>query len=229
MGFGCEANAKSSTLAAMIPLAEATGRCEIRPLSTVFKIETNEAGRVSEVAYLDADGNQQAQKAKAVIVAANGGETPRLLLMSESSRHPDGLANGSGLVGKYLMANGHSAAYAFFDEPLNEHKSVQVTRIIHDFYENDPQRGFYGGGGIDARVFIQASPILFAQNGLRPSGKAHKEMLRRNFTRRMMLLGEHDLLAAGVEQHHAGIRSTRTARGARPCALPTTTTTTTWP
>jgi len=199
MGFGCEANAKSSTLAAMIPLAEATGRCEIRPLSTVFKIETNEAGRVSEVAYLDAEGRQQAQKAKAVIVAANGGETPRLLLMSESSRHPDGLANGSGLVGKYLMANGHSAAYAFFDEPLNEHKSVQVTRIIHDFYENDPQRGFYGGGGIDARAFIQASPILFAQNGLPPDaprwGKAHKDMLRKNFTRRMMLLASTTSLA----------------------------------
>ena len=59
MGFGCEANAKSSTLAAMIPLAEATGRCEIRPLSTVFRIETNAAGRVSEVAYVDGHGRQQ--------------------------------------------------------------------------------------------------------------------------------------------------------------------------
>ena len=34
MGFGCEVNAKSSTLASMIPLAEATGRCEIRPLAS---------------------------------------------------------------------------------------------------------------------------------------------------------------------------------------------------
>jgi choline dehydrogenase-like flavoprotein len=158
MGFGCEANAKSSTLASMIPLAEATGRCEIRPMSTVFRIETNDQGRVSEVAYLDAKGEQQAQKAKAVIVAANGGETPRLLLMSDSAKHPNGLANSSGLVGKYLMANGHSLAHAWFDEPLNEYKSVQVTRIIHDFYESDPKRGFYGGGGIDARPFIQGSP-----------------------------------------------------------------------
>ncbi len=199
MGFGCEANAKSSTLAAMIPLAEATGRCEIRPLSTVFRIETNAAGRVTEVAYIDARGAQQAQKAKAVIVAANGGETPRLLLMSESSRFPGGLANSSGLVGKYLMANGHSLAYAYFDEPLNEHKSVQVTRIVHDFYENDPKRGFYGGGGIDARAFIQASPILFAETGLPPNaprwGKAHKDLLRHNFTRRLALLNSTTSLA----------------------------------
>jgi choline dehydrogenase-like flavoprotein len=199
MGFGCEANAKSSTLASMIPLAEATGHCEIRPFSTVFRIETNEAGRVTEVTYIDAKGAQQAQKAKAVIVAANGGETPRLLLMSESSKFPDGLANSSGLVGKYLMANGHSLAYAFFDEPLNEHKSVQVTRIVHDFYESDPARGFYGGGGIDARAFIQASPILFSETGLPPGaprwGKAHKDLMRHNFTRRMALLNSTTSLA----------------------------------
>ena len=199
MGYGCEANAKSSTLAAMIPLAEATGRCEIRPLSTVFRIETNAKGRVSEVAYLDAGGAQYAQKAKAVIVAANGAETPRLLLMSESSRFPQGLANGSGLVGKYLMPNGHSLVQAIFDEPLNEYKSVQVTRIVHDFYENDPKRGFYGGGGIDARAFIQATPILFAESGLPPGsprwGKQHKDLLRHTFTRRMALLTSSTTLA----------------------------------
>ena len=192
MGYGCEANAKSSTLATMIPLAEATGRCEIRPLSTVFRIETNEQGRVSEVAYLDAAGVQHAQRARAVIVAANGGETPRLLLLSESSRFPQGLANGSGLVGKYLMPNGHSLVQAIFDQPLNEYKSVQVTRIVHDFYENDASRGCYGGGGIDARAFIQATPILFAETGLPPGsprwGKEHKDLLRHTFTRRMALL-----------------------------------------
>jgi choline dehydrogenase-like flavoprotein len=199
MGYGCEANAKSSTLAAMIPLAEASGRCEIRPLSTVFRIETDAQGRVSEVAYLDAAGVQHAQKARAVIVAANGAETPRLLLMSESSRYPQGLANGSGLVGKYLMPNGHSLTQAIFDEPLNEYKSVQVTRIVHDFYENDPQRGFYGGGGIDARAFIQATPVLFAENGLPPGsprwGKQHKDLLRHTFTRRMAMLTSSTTLA----------------------------------
>jgi choline dehydrogenase-like flavoprotein len=151
------------------------------------------------VAYLDAAGVQHAQKAKAFIIAANGGETPRLLFLSESSRFPQGLANGSGLVGKYLMPNGHSLAQAIFDEPLNEYKSVQVTRIVHDFYENDPKRGCYGGGGIDARAFIQASPILFAETGLPPGsprwGKAHKDLLRQTFTRRMAVLTSSTTLA----------------------------------
>ena len=54
LGFGCEVKAKSSTLVSMIPFAEASGHCEIRALSTVSRIETNDRGRVSEVVYFDA-------------------------------------------------------------------------------------------------------------------------------------------------------------------------------
>lgn len=193
MGFGCEANAKSSTLVTMIPLAEASGRCEIRPLSTVFRIETNASGRVTEVVYRDGAGNEQAQKAKAVILAANGAETPRLLFLSESARSPDGLANASGVVGKYLMGNGHALTQAAFEEPLNEYKSVQVTRIVHDFYEHDPGRGFYGGGALDARPFLDSTPIMHALSGLPPGkpkwGLEYKQALRHYFTRKMTVLG----------------------------------------
>lgn len=193
MGFGCEVGAKSSTLESMIPLAEATGRCELRPLATVFRIETNASGLVSGVVYRDRDGPEQLQKAKAVILAANGAETPRMLLMSESVRHPEGLANGSGLVGKYLMGNGHSLVEALFEHPLNEYKSVQVTRIVHDFYESDPKRGFYGGGGIDARPFLDSTPIFHALQGTPPDvpnwGKAFKDALRTSFTHKMSILG----------------------------------------
>jgi len=193
MGFGCEVNAKSSTLASMIPQAEASGRCEIRPLSTVFRIETNKQGRVTEVVYIDAAGQEQAQKASAVILSANGAETPRLLFLSESGRSPDGLANSSGIVGKYLMGNAHSITQAAFEQPLNEFKSVQVTRIVHDFYENDPARGFYGGGGMDARPFLDSTPIMHALSGLPPGkprwGREFKQMLRHYYTRKMTVLG----------------------------------------
>jgi choline dehydrogenase-like flavoprotein len=47
----------------------------------------------------------QLQRARAVVVCANGAETPRLLLMSANSAFPQGLANSSGLVGEYLMFN----------------------------------------------------------------------------------------------------------------------------
>jgi choline dehydrogenase-like flavoprotein len=151
-GFGCEVMAKSSSLYTMIPEAEATGRCEVRAQSYVFNVAVNAAGRATGVHYFDRDKHEQFQKARAVVVSANGGETARLLLNSASSRFPQGLANSSGMVGKYLMFNQGGGVHAVFEHELNEYKSVQVTRILHDFYLADPKRGFYGGGGIDARM-----------------------------------------------------------------------------
>jgi choline dehydrogenase-like flavoprotein len=191
MFFGCEVGAKSSSLASMIPVAEATGRCEIRPNSTVFKIDTNEQGRVTQVLYYDQDGKEQAQRAKAVVLSANGAESARLLLLSESSRFPHGLANSSGKVGKYLMPNGYCTAWGVFEHPLNEYKSVQVTRVIHDYYDTDPQRGFYGGGGFDAR--FDTYPVQFGLGGL-PSdapqwGSEYKKMLAEYYTHSMAVAG----------------------------------------
>jgi choline dehydrogenase-like flavoprotein len=189
--FGCEVGAKSSTLATVIRAAEKTGLCEIRPGSYVRKIETDKSGRATGVIYFDEKRNEIFQKAKAVVVCANGAETPRLLLMSKSNLFPQGLANGSGLVGKYLMFNGSAFAGALFDQPLNEYKSVVVTRIIHDYYDTDPKRGFYGGGGIDFRFDYQ--PMTFALNGLPPDapqwGADFKAMLKQYYRRSVFLYG----------------------------------------
>jgi choline dehydrogenase-like flavoprotein len=191
MYFGCEAGAKSSTLAAMMPLAEASGRCEVRDRSAVFRIDTDESGKASEVRYYDATGKEQAQRVKAVVLSANGAETPRLLLLSAGSRHPDGLANSSGYVGRNLMFNAHGVVDGVFEQPLNEYRSVQVSRVIHDFYEADEKRGFYGGGGIDARSLWSATPIFHGALGMPPDvgtwGKAWKEAFAHNFTRQMSL------------------------------------------
>ncbi len=188
-GYACEVQAKSSTLFNMIPEAEATGRCEIRADSQAVRIDTDAKGRATGVAYLDRQGREHFQKARAVVVSANGAETPRLLLGSASPRFPDGLANASGLVGKYLMFNYSARVSAVFEHELNEYKSVQVTRVIHDFYDADPRRGFYGGGGLDARIGPQ--PTIWAQRLSQegPSwGAAFKARLR-EFPRSMIVLG----------------------------------------
>jgi len=191
MGFGCEVNAKSSTLAAMIPDAIASGNCEVRAECAVYEISTNAEGRADEVLYIDPEGKQRSQKTKAVIVSANGAETPRLLLNSASAQHPDGLANSSGFVGRNLMYNSHANVQSVFDEPLNDYKGAQVSRMVHHFYESDPNRGFYGGGGIDARPFAAAVPLLYSLMGGRPGGPSwgadFKADLEHDFTRTMFL------------------------------------------
>jgi choline dehydrogenase-like flavoprotein len=159
-GFGCEVGAKSSTLVTMIPDAVRSGRCEIRPNSYVRKVEINPKGRVVGVKYYDADKKEIFQRAKAVVLCANGAETPRLLLMSKSVVFPDGLANSSGLVGKYLMYNGGGIAVGMFEHDINAWKGNVVTRIVHDTYELDPKLGLVGGGGFDFRM--DATPIRFA-------------------------------------------------------------------
>jgi choline dehydrogenase-like flavoprotein len=191
MGFGCEFNAKSSSLASVIPVAEATGKCEVRPNSYVRKVELDDRGRVTGVTYFDAEKKEQFQRAKAVVLSCNGAETAKLLLISANNQFPNGLANSSGYVGKHLMFNGNTATMALFEHPLNEYKSVQVSRKLHDFYDSDPKRGFYGGGGIDAR--FQQYPILFGLGALPPEapswGSEYKRMLGEYFNRTMTIAG----------------------------------------
>jgi choline dehydrogenase-like flavoprotein len=189
--FGCEVGAKSSSLVSVIRVAEKTGRCEIRPDSYVRKIETDKSGKVTGVIYFDAKGVETFQKAKAVVVSANGAETPKLLLMSKSNLFPHGLANSSGVVGRRLMFNGGAMAGGLFEHPLNEYKSVVVTRVIHDFYMSNPGRGFYGGGGIDMRS--GRAPIDFGLSGLPPDaprwGAEYKRMLSQYFTHTTSAVG----------------------------------------
>lgn len=218
MGFGCEVGAKSSTLAAMIPQAQASGNCEIRAECAVFRVETNAEGRVDQVFYYDPEGNERSQKARAVILSANGAETPRLLLNSASDTHPDGLANSSGFVGRNLMWNSHANAKALFEHPLNDFKGVQVTRIVHDFYETDPKRSFYGGGGMDARSFSAALPLKFAVSGGPPDqprwGARYKANLEHNFTRSMSIFCGATSLAQ--DRNNVSIDPTHKDRWGRP-------------
>ncbi|MFT4604551.1 MAG: choline dehydrogenase-like flavoprotein [Rhodothermales bacterium] len=185
MGNGCEVDAKSSSLVSMIPKAEATGNCEIRPLCTASRIDTNTEGRVTRVVYFNPEGEEVAQPCRAAVVCANGCETPRLLLMSDSPQFPNGLANSSGVVGKYILDNGQVHVYGQFEEPMNEFKSIQVTQICWDYYDTDPKRGFWGGGGMDAR--FQFGPVSFARNGLHPDqpkwGSEYKRLLSHYYNR----------------------------------------------
>jgi len=188
LGFGCEVGAKSSSLVTAIRVAEKTGRCEIRPNSYVHRIETDANGCAVGATYFDEKRNAHLQKAKAVVVCANGAETPRLLLLSANKQFPNGLANSSGIVGKYLMFNTYAAVMGVYEHPLNEYKGYAVSRVLHDFYELDPQKmGFYGGGGLDAR--IDFTPIGFGMGGLPPGtprwGKDYKAALAHDFTRTM--------------------------------------------
>jgi choline dehydrogenase-like flavoprotein len=124
------------------------------------------------------------------VLCANGAETPRLLLLSASAQFPQGLANGSGMVGRHLMFNGSAFAGGRFDQRVNGYRGTVDTRVIQDLYELDPALGLVGGGGFDFRFDTQ--PIAFALWGLTGSGAQwggeFKRKLRDYFNRTAYVL-----------------------------------------
>lgn len=191
LGFGCEVRAKNSSLVTMIPKAVATGQCEVRPNSYVRKIELSPRGRATGVKYFDADRKEVFQRARAVVVCANGAETPRLLLTSRTNAFPSGLANSSGYVGRNLMYNGAGNAMGRFEHEVNGYKGLVATRIIWDTYELEEQYGMRGGGGFDFR--FDMTPINFAFGGMKPGepgwGREYKRHLMRHFNRTLIAYG----------------------------------------
>ncbi|MBS0405132.1 MAG: GMC family oxidoreductase [Proteobacteria bacterium] len=148
LGFcfqGCKSGAKWSTLYTEIPKAEATGNFELRPESHVSRIEHNDAGKVTGVVYFDKDGKEQRQKARVVCVAGNSIESPRLLLLSASSKFPDGLANSSGQVGRNYMRHMTGSVYAAFKDPVHMYRGTTMAGIVRDESRHDTKRGFAGG------------------------------------------------------------------------------------
>lgn len=82
--------------------AEAAG-VKLVANAVVYRIEHDAQDRIVAVHYYDPDKGSHRVTGKTFIVAANGIESPRLLLLSSTDKHPDGLANRSGMVGRNLM------------------------------------------------------------------------------------------------------------------------------
>jgi choline dehydrogenase-like flavoprotein len=144
-GQGCKYGAKWSTLYAEIPRAEATGRLDLRAGCTALRIEHDGGGRVTGVLYAAPDGTQHLQRAALVAVAGNAIETPRLLLNSTSGRFPQGLANGSGWVGRSYMKHLNSSVWGLFEKPVHMNHGVTMGGTIYDESRFDTGRGFVGG------------------------------------------------------------------------------------
>jgi choline dehydrogenase-like flavoprotein len=142
---GDKQRAHWSTLTAEIPKAQATGKLDLRPLSHAIRVEHDGGGRVDGVRYMDADGREQLQRARAVCVAANSIESARLLLNSASSQHPDGLANSSGQVGRNYMRHLTGSVYAIFEQPVRMYRGETMAGMVTDEADNKPDRGFVGG------------------------------------------------------------------------------------
>lgn len=143
--WGCIDGAKSTPDITHWPDMVARG-VHLVARAAVARVEVDVQGRASGVVYVDAAGRERRQRARLVVLAANGVGTPRILLMSASAQHPDGLANSSGLVGKRLMMHPYAAVVGTFDDPIGTTQGAYGQLIYSlQFYETDVNRGFVRG------------------------------------------------------------------------------------
>ena len=102
-GRGCRTNSNFSSTNVLLAPAQKTGRLTLRTHAMVREVNLDRNGLATGVTYIDTkSGTENRADAKVVVLAASACETARLLLNSKSSQFPNGLANSSGVVGKYL-------------------------------------------------------------------------------------------------------------------------------
>ena len=189
VGFACPVNAKAGTHNTVLPIALATGNCQLRAGCVAAEIIIDERGRARGVRYFDSDNRDQEQPADLVIVSASATETARLLLNSKSRLFPNGAGNNNDWVGRNLQGHCYVGASGLLEEEeVYEEAGPGATVAISDYNHGNP--GLVGGGML-ANEFI-ALPYLFCN--VRPPGeprwgKAHKDFQRRYYKRLVRLMG----------------------------------------
>jgi choline dehydrogenase-like flavoprotein len=117
---GCRMGSNFSSPVVLLYPARLTGNLEIRCGAMAREVLTGPDGRATGVSYIDKATGQKVQvTARVVVLAASACETVRLLLNSRGPRFPAGLANSSGLVGRYLMDTVMSNVTGWIPELMN--------------------------------------------------------------------------------------------------------------
>ncbi|MDH6285651.1 GMC family oxidoreductase [Rhodococcus opacus] len=148
--WGCPQGAKASFDLIYMPQAQQAG-ARVETGARVRRIVTGDDGRAAGAEWVDRTGAVHFQPARAVIVCANGIGTPRLLLLSADEKHPDGLANSSGQVGRNLMLHPNCTAIGYYEDNLESWRGP-AGQLIHSmqFYDTDTSRGFVRGAKLHA-------------------------------------------------------------------------------
>ena len=143
-----------------IAKAEAAG-ARVIDRAPVQRLDTagENGDRIEAATYGTPDGTEHRQEARQFVLAAGGIEIPRLLLLSRSTDHPDGLANSSGAVGRYFMEHLFAGAGGTLDEQTRQNHVGFITSESHQFYDDPGQAVERDGETIVPAVDGPLSPI----------------------------------------------------------------------
>jgi len=169
-----------------VPEALQTGNFDLKTYCRVIRILIDGDGYASGVEYGDANGSTHVQEARTVILCGYTFENVRLMLLSGDSRHPNGLGNNTGQVGKHYMTKMWADIYGYFPGIVfNAHTGPAAQMWgLDDFIAADFDPVAHGFvGGFTPNIENQQLPIQISREGLPPDirswGKEYKDHIRR--------------------------------------------------
>ncbi len=202
--FGCEVDAKTSPQTTWLPVAFATGRYSVRGESKVTRIEVDDKGRATGVTYVDSHGQEHFQPAELVLVSAFTLENSRLLLLSRSKAHPNGVGNDRGRVGKNYTYQIYPAPTVgvFEGRKLQMYMGNTCTiKIIYDFNADvfdHSDLDFVGGSQLYSEP-CEREPVNSVKGLSTAEGKswgaAWKEEIRKNWDSYAAIVTEGESIA----------------------------------
>jgi choline dehydrogenase-like flavoprotein len=153
-GRGCTTASNFSSSQVLLPPAMATGKLTLITGAMAREVLVGKDGKAEGVSYIDkATRTEKRISARAVVLAASACESARLLLNSKSSLFPDGLANSSGTVGKYLTDSVGSDGYGEFPYmekiPPHNHDGVGGMHVYIPWWKFDRKNDFPRGYHIE--------------------------------------------------------------------------------
>jgi choline dehydrogenase-like flavoprotein len=162
-GFPCLVGAKSDAQVCAVDPALEYPNVTLLTNATVKRLETSPSGREVTGVVVERNGEREMYAADVVVVSAGAINSAALLLRSASDRHPNGLANGSGVVGRHYMGHVNSVLMAISRCP--NPTVFQKTLSVNDWYFGDeafphPMGHISFVGKLDAVTLRAGAPAL---------------------------------------------------------------------
>ena len=163
-GFPCRVHAKGDAERCLVKPALASGAVELWTRCQAKRIHTDESGRRVVAVDIERDGEAFTVAADTIIVSCGAVNSALLLLRSANAKHPAGLANASGMIGRNYMVHNNTALTAV--APLRTNTTVfQKTMAINDYYFGDADFPYPMGniqllGKLQAGMLSAAKPWL---------------------------------------------------------------------
>ncbi len=157
-GRACSVYADFSSSSVLVLPAVATGNVDLFVNAMAREVITDGNGKAKAISYINKEDNQEYQvKGKIIILAASSCESARLLLNSKSPQFSNGLANGSGVIGKYLHDSTGASRGAllpqFLDRERYNEDGVGGMHVYTPWWLDNKKLNFprgyhieYGGG-----------------------------------------------------------------------------------